>query len=391
MPTAGAEIVGRVDSASSPHAASAAEQIAITVSMRLLTSSMSVPVHLPRSKRRASTLLCLAMSDEPHILDADLLAFERGDRAQRRAVVDGVMRSLRTGFVYVAHDVPEGVIDDAYAQLATFFHMDESVKREYVVAGSMGQSGYTGLLVETAASSDRPDWKEMLNWGRVLPPLHPLRRRYPHRYMERRLPDEVVPGISASLGVLWDRFLDVQTRFLRIVAVGVGAQETFFDGMLKDGPTLARALRYPPMRSAPGADHVWAGEHDDINLITVLPRATARGLQVKVEGRGWIDAVAPSGHAIVNTGMMIARLTNGVVRAGPHRVVAPAGEMSGERFSVVQFCHPSPWTILAPLPSCITAENPQRDAPIEAGDWLDQVLYDINLYEDARRVSGDAR
>ncbi len=326
------------------------------------------------------------MGDEAHILDTDLIAFERGDRARRRAVVDGVMRSLRTGFVYVAHDVPEDVIDRAYGQLAEFFHLPEDAKARYVVPGSFGQTGYTGLLVETAASSDRPDWKEMLNWGRELPPGHPLRRRYPHRYMERRLPDDVVPGISGSLGLLWDRFLDVQTRFLRIVACGIGVRETFFDGMLADGPTLARALRYPPMSAAPGADHVWAAEHEDINLITVLPRATSRGLQVKVEGRGWVDAVAPAGHAIVNTGMMIARVTNGVVRAGPHRVVAPAGEPAAERFSVVQFCHPSPWTILAPVASCITPENPQRDAPVEAGDWLDQVLYDINLIDDARRV-----
>jgi hypothetical protein len=58
----------------------------------------------------------------------------------------------------------------------------------------------------------------------------------------------------------------------------------------------------------------------------------------------------------------------------------------GERYSVVQFCHPSPWTILSPVPSCVTPEHPQRFSAIEAGDALDQVLYDINLVEDARRV-----
>ena len=39
------------------------------------------------------------MSDS--ILDVDLLAFERGSSDQRRAVVDGVRRSLETGFVYL--------------------------------------------------------------------------------------------------------------------------------------------------------------------------------------------------------------------------------------------------------------------------------------------------
>ena len=42
--------------------------------------------------------------------------------------------------------------------------------------------------------------------------------------------------------------------------------------------------------------------------------------------------------------------------------------------------------MVQPLQACITAEHPQRFAPIEASDRLDQVLYEINLVEDARRV-----
>ena len=57
-----------------------------------------------------------------------------------------------------------------------------------------------------------------------------------------------------------------------------------------------------------------------------------------------------------------------------------------ERYSVVQFCHPRPWTMLAPVPTCCTPENPQRYSTISAADALDEVLYQINLIEDARRV-----
>lgn len=318
------------------------------------------------------------------ILEVDLLAFERGDRRRRAAVVDGVLASLETGFVFARHDIAGEIVDEAYELLATFFHLDRATKDRYVAPGSMGQTGYTGLLVETAADADTPDWKEMLNWGRELPDGHPLRRRYPHRYMPRVLPDDVVPGIDAALSLLWDRLQDLNTRMLRIIAVGIGVHESYFDGMLADGPTLARAIRYPPMADAPGADHVWAGAHDDINLITALPRATAPGLEVLVDG-GWVDAIAPPDHAILNTGMMLERITNGRIPAGTHRVVAK-GDTAAERFSVVQFCHPSPWTLLGPVRACIDAEHPERYSAIEAGDWLDQVLYDINLVEDARRL-----
>ncbi len=318
------------------------------------------------------------------ILDVDLLRYEQGDRDQRQAVVDGVMRSLRTGFVYARHDIPTGVIDDAYGMLAAFFHLSRERKETYVRPGSMGQTGYTGLMVEAAAVADRPDWKEMLNWGIELPEGHPLRSAFPHRYMERTFPEADVPGISAALTLLYDRLLDLQRRFLRIIAEGLALHASFFDGMLEDGPTLCRAIRYPPMADAPDRDHIWAEERDDINLITALPRATSRGLQVKV-GDGYVDAAPPGDHAILNTGMMLALLSNGQIPAGTHRVIADPDQMD-ERFSVVQFCHPTPRTILYPLPTCVDADHPQREGAIQAGDWLDQVLFDINLIEDARRI-----
>src|SRR6059058_4930190 len=120
----------------------------------------------------------LASMDD--ILDVDLLAFERGSAAQRAAVVDGVRRSLATGFVYTRHDLSEDLLDSAYGMLAEFFSLPQEVKQRFVAPESHGQTGYTGLLVETAASSDVPDWKEMLNWGAEIAAHHPLRSHFPH-------------------------------------------------------------------------------------------------------------------------------------------------------------------------------------------------------------------
>jgi isopenicillin N synthase-like dioxygenase len=321
------------------------------------------------------------MSD---ILDVDLLAFERGTAEQRRAVVDGVRRSLETGFVFTSHDLSDDLLDTAYGMLRQFFEMPPDVKGQFVAPGAHGQTGYTGLLVETAASSDSPDWKEMLNWSAPIPAGHPLKRNFPTAYPDQVLPDAAVPGISDVLYAFHDAIADLQRRFLRIVALGIGCHETFFDEMTADGPTLTRAIHYPPMREVPADGHVWAAEHGDINLITALPRATAPGLQVKV-GDEWVDAEPPDDGVIINTGIMLERLTNGVIPIGWHRVVASPG-YEGERYSVVQFCHPRPWTILQPVPSCISPDRPQRYSAISAADALDEVLYQINLVENARRV-----
>jgi len=319
------------------------------------------------------------------ILDVDLLAFEQGNGEQRRAVVDGVTRSLATGFVYTSHDLSEDLLDTAYGMLREFFELEPEAKQQFTPEGANGQTGYTGLLVETAASSDKPDWKEMLNWSTPIASGHPLKRNFPTAYPDQVLPESVVPGITDVLYRFHDSIADLQRRFLHVIAEGIGCHETFFDDMVADGPTLTRAIKYPPMDAATAdAGHVWAAEHGDINLITALPRATAPGLQVKVDD-GWVDAVAPDNGVIINTGIMLERLTNGAIPIGWHRVVAAPG-FTGERYSVVQFCHPRPWTVLAPVPSCCTPDNPQRFCAMSAADALDEVLYEINLVEDARRV-----
>lgn len=324
------------------------------------------------------------MSDTDAILDVDLLAFEASKGPQRRAVVDAVAMSLETGFVYTRHDVSNDLLDTAYGMLREFFTLEPDVKQRFTSPGTQGQTGYTGLLVETAASSDRPDWKEMLNWSAPIPAGHPLKRGFPIAYPDQVFPEEVVPGITDVLLRFHHAIADLQRRFLRVIAAGIGCHESFFDEMVTDSPTLSRAIRYPPMVDVPNDGHVWAGAHGDINLTTALPRATAPGLQVRI-GDEWVDAIPPDGHAIINTGIMLERLTNGRIPIGWHRVVAAPG-YEGERYSVVQFCHARPWTVLNPVASCVSAERPQRFSAITASDALAEVLYDINLVEDARRV-----
>jgi isopenicillin N synthase-like dioxygenase len=169
------------------------------------------------------------------ILDVDLLAFESGTAAQRRAVVDGVTRSLATGFVYTSHDVSEDMLDTAYGMLREFFSQSQDSKQRFTAPGANGQTGYTGLLVETAASSDQPDWKEMLNWSTPIEPGHPLKRKFPAAYPDQILPEDTVPGITKVLYEFHDtiadnlRYLREQTEWIDIrgLVVGTGKVQRF--------------------------------------------------------------------------------------------------------------------------------------------------------------------
>ncbi|HCB37109.1 MAG TPA: isopenicillin N synthase family oxygenase, partial [Acidimicrobiaceae bacterium] len=99
----------------------------------------------------------------------------------------------------------------------------------------------------------------------------------------------------------------------------------------------------------------------------------------------WVDAAPPEDYVIVNTGILLEHMTNGLIPIGWHRVVADA-DQPGERLSVVQFCHPTPSTVLAPAPSTVTADRPCRFSAVGAEDRLEQVIWEINMVGDARRV-----
>ena len=321
------------------------------------------------------------------ILDVNLLAFEHGSPTQRRAVTEGVMASLRTGFVYTAHDLSGGLLNDAYDVLGKFFALEPDTKARYVDAESFGARGYTGPLTETAAISDLPDWKEMFNWSDLPPAGHPLTVTYDRWYRPSIFPDDEISGAAEILAEFHRRLVDLQRRFLRVIAEGIGAHETYFDRMTTFGTHLSRAIHYPPMSHAPagGAEgHIWADEHADINLITALPRATERGLQVQIDGE-WVDASPPDDHVIINSGIMLEHVTNGLIGAGWHRVKADAAQR-GSRLSVVQFCHPRPSTILTPAPSTVGPDRPCRYEAVSAEDRLEEVIWEINLIPDARRI-----
>ena len=227
----------------------------------------------------------------------------------------------------------------------------------------------------------------MLNWSDEPPAGHPLRRKYPHRYMDQVLPEAAVPGITEVLMLFHQRIYDLQRRFLRIIAVGLGAHEDLFESMLPDGSTLTRAIRYPPMPEAPGRPRRTCGPASTPTSTSSprCPRATAPGLQVKTDdGLGRRRRPRGQGHHQHRDDA-----------GGALQRRDPAGDPPGGRRPHLRGRALQRRAVLPPHPvddpgaaarRAARPRRPQRFGAIEAGDKLDEVLYQINLIEDARRV-----
>lgn len=104
--------------------------------------------------------------------------------------------------------------------------------------------------------------------------------------------------------------------------------------------TLFRILHYPPLKGDEPANAIRAAAHEDINLLTLLPAATADGLQVlNKEGR-WIDVPINPSWIIVNVGDMLQEATEFYYPSTTHRVKNPVGESAKlPRLSMPLFLH----------------------------------------------------
>jgi isopenicillin N synthase-like dioxygenase len=283
--------------------------------------------------------------------------------------------ALHDGFFLVRNTVPESLLDEAYAFLHAFFALDPGAKHDCRIPDSNGRSGYTPPPTGRADKDTGPDRKELFHWGTPLPARHPLRIRYPARYPDPYFPDHLVPGIGSALRELHTRLLCFQHDIVRTLADALGAHPDYFTDMLEDGPAVNRATWHPPAEQAASERQTRAAEHQDPGLITTSPRADATGLEVLVDGE-WLAVDAPPGYAVVHVGMVLDRLTDGLARAAVHRVVARPGRHEGH-LSVVQFCHPAPWTTLTPLRVPGAEDTPQRFATLTADELFQRATHRI--------------
>lgn len=140
---------------------------------------------------------------------------------------------------------------------------------------------------------------------------------------------------------------------LTAIAESISQKSDFLTKMTEHGDVSLRAIHYPATQLKENKEAVWTAEHTAINLITILPRATAEGLEVLDNEGNWICVKVPKDAFIINSGDQLTNLTNGYFRSSVHRVVASADNQVGDRYSIVMFVHPKNKDDLTPLASCI--------------------------------------
>lgn len=308
------------------------------------------------------------------IPSVDLALFLNGTAEEKQQFVNTLGHAYEEiGFVAVKNPlISDQTISQLYQSVQEFFALPTELKLKYERKELAGQRGYTSFGKEHAKDSNAGDLKEFWHFGQIVNDGN--KDIYPDNIHVDELPEFLSVGLEAYKG------LENTGRYmLRAIALHLGLEENWFDAHIHEGNSILRPIHYPPITSEP-KDAVRAGQHEDINLITLLIGASADGLEVLNKQNEWVAVTALPDHIVVNVGDMLERLTNNQLKSTTHRVVNPPREKWGTpRFSIPFFLHPRNEMKLDCLPSCIKEGEQAQYTPITAEDFLNQRLAEIGL------------
>lgn len=269
------------------------------------------------------------------------------------------------GFVALeGYDIDGALFDDAYAAFREFFALSDETKRQYEDAESGRRRGYTSFGVEHAKDNETPDLKEFFHVGRE-------QGKYPNLW-----PSEIELRETAMR--LFGELDRCAHALLGALAEYLGEPASALQDLAQGGNAVQRIIHYPVCDGFDQPGAMRAAQHEDINLMTLLPPADQSGLEILTREGEWLPIVAVPGQIIVDTGDMMKRITADRIPATTHRVVNPSGEPT-PRYSMPFFVHPRVDATLEILPTCVPDGGEAKYPPIAYEDFLLERLRDIGL------------
>jgi isopenicillin N synthase-like dioxygenase len=231
-----------------------------------------------------------------------------------------------TGFAVVKnHPIPTDLIFRTFEEWKTFFSGNEKLDYVYDPAE---QAGYFPMRSENAKDSTFKDLKEFY-----------------HYYTWWNNPG----SISAYTPKLREELVKLAATLLNWIEKETPSETAKhfsmpLSSMIQESPQiLLRAIHYPPLSGSEVQGEVRAAAHEDINLITLLPSATAPGLEVLDLQGNWHEVSCDPGTIVVNSGDMLKEASGGYYPSTTHRVINPRGsEAKASRYSMPLFLHPRP-------------------------------------------------
>ncbi|MEC7030958.1 MAG: 2OG-Fe(II) oxygenase family protein [Pseudomonadota bacterium] len=229
---------------------------------------------------------------------------------------------LEYGFSdHKTHPLDSTFINHVYSEWLKFFLTQE---KELFLYDKTSRDGFYPMQTEVAEGHSIADLKEFFMY-------------YPKgqcpEYLKQDTQDlyaELTTISQEILDILWEN-LPYELRSTLPLPLG-----EMIDVHTR---TVLRILHYPALNNTFPENAIRAYDHTDINLITLIPRTTAPGLQVKKQA-DWVDIPFGEEWLTMNIGDMLQAYTKGYYTSTVHRVLNPLQDTNTPRLSMPFFVHP---------------------------------------------------
>lgn len=296
------------------------------------------------------------MNSTPPLPIIDIGAFSRGTR-QRSATTQAVTHALtQSGFMYITgHGIDAVLTERAFVAMRWFFGQPREFKVRFAYSDIDANFGYQRIESERLDPGSMPDLKESFTMRNALE-----RADDTARWPEGDFRDVALALYAAGLGAAY--------RVMEVLAACLELPAGFFAQRHRGENVTLRFLHYPAGLLPHSSAQLGAGAHTDYGSITLLFQDEVGGLELLRADRTWQLAPPVRGSAVINTGDLMERWTNGRFRSTVHRVRPISG--SRDRYSIALFVDPDAAVEVECFQSCISAERPARYPRITAGEHI---------------------
>jgi len=202
----------------------------------------------------------------------DFSSFLSGDPSAKKATAQAVLEGFQNaGFIYLKnHGISPSTVSNAFSHSAQFFGRPQEQKDAMAWYSAAANRGYVAqgreklvVLEETGTEEELrktvPDLKESLEIGRDDQPEMP--NMWPSG-------DEAAKEFKQEMLNFFQTCKGLHMQVMRAIALGMGIEESWFDGFTDAGDNTLRLLHYPGVSKSvfkrnDGQLQVRAGEHSD--------------------------------------------------------------------------------------------------------------------------------
>ncbi len=309
------------------------------------------------------------MTEISHAISGDVPIIDVGSLlAGKAGAVEGVGRQIHKacteiGFFYiVGHGVDDDLLARSFDAARELFTLPDAVKRSVLM--NEHQNGFqpAKLAVNTQGldGPSKPQANEAFKYTHELPPGHPDYRGKKRFVGHNQWPREIPAAVKAAMLEFLATFDALGKKLLAPVALAFGEKPDYFDRAFTTTSSIVRMAWYPVIEVEQG--QLGISGHTDSSFLTMIPPATAPGLQILTRDNEWVDQPVVAGGILVNTGIALRRWSNDRLIATPHRVLA---SRSGDRYSNIFFFYPAVDAVMAC--SCAPGTQPKHP-PITFGE-----------------------